>query len=89
MRQDIVLGRSDGWRETGVYGSAHLGKSLFWYASELLFAFYLTELVGLPASRMGLVLAIGLLVSAAIDLVAARLLDRRLIDAAVMASLQF
>jgi hypothetical protein len=32
----IALGRSDGWRATTVYGFAHLGKSLFWYGSELL-----------------------------------------------------
>lgn len=89
MSRDIVLGRSDGWRETSVYGSAHLGKSLFWYASELLFAFYLTELVGLPASQMGMVLAIGLLFSAAIDLIVARVLDRRMMTAAGAAALQF
>ncbi|MEQ7156454.1 MFS transporter [Brevundimonas aurifodinae] len=85
----IVLGRPTGWRETSVYGSAHLGKSLFWYASELLFAFYLTELVGLPASQMGMVLAIGLLVSAAIDLIVARVLDSQMMTAAGAAALQF
>ena len=56
------------------YGLAHFGKSLFWYGSELLFAFYLTEVAGLSAGVMGWVLAAGLLVSAAIDiLVGARL----------------
>ncbi|MDF0490166.1 MFS transporter [Sphingomonas sp. H39-1-10] len=51
-----------------VYGLAHLGKSLFWYSSEILFAYFLTEYVGLSASRMGMVLAAGFLVSALIDI---------------------
>lgn len=85
----IALGRSDGWRATGIYGFAHLGKSLFWYGSELLFAFYLTELVGLPASQMGMVLALGLLVSAGIDLVVGGRFAGRLSDAGRAARLQF
>lgn len=58
-----------------------MGKSLFWYSSELLFAFFLTEFVGLPAAQMGIVLASGFLVSAAIDLAVGAGLARRLTTA--------
>jgi len=54
------------------YGAAHFGKSLFWYASELLFAFYLTEVAGLRPLYMGVAVATGLLVSAGIDLAVGR-----------------
>lgn len=84
-----MLGRADGWRWTTVYGLAHLGKSLFWYASEILFAFYLTEQVGLPASQMGIVLGLGLIVSAAIDIIIATRFRRTLSDAAAAGQLQF
>jgi glycoside/pentoside/hexuronide:cation symporter, GPH family len=84
-----MLGRADGWRSTTVYGLAHLGKSLFWYASEILFAFYLTEQVGLPAAQMGIVLGLGLIVSAGIDLVIATRFRRTLSDAAATGRLQF
>lgn len=84
-----MLGRVDGWRSTTIYGLAHLGKSLFWYASEILFAFYLTEQVGLPATQMGLVLGIGLIVSAGIDLTIATRFRRTLSDAAATGRLQF
>lgn len=50
------------------YGVAHFGKSLFWYSSELVFAFFLTERAGLPAAWMGGLLAGGLVLSALIDL---------------------
>lgn len=63
-----MLGRRDNWSSTAVYGLAHLGKSLFWYSSEILFAYFLTELAGLPATQMGIVLAVGFLVSAGVDL---------------------
>lgn len=84
-----MLGRAEGWRWTTIYGLAHLGKSLFWYSSEILFAFYLTEQVGLPASQMGVVLGLGLIVSAAIDLIIATRFRRTLSDAAGAGRLQF
>ena len=71
-----MLGQARQWRSTLVYGLAHFGKSLFWYSSEILFAFFLTELVGLSAAQMGAVLAIGFLVSAAIDVTMGRGLER-------------
>lgn len=83
-----MLGRADGWQLTTVYGLAHLGKSLFWYASEILFAFYLTEQVGLPAAEMGMVLGLGLIVSAGIDVVVASRLRRTLSNAAATGRLQ-
>jgi Na+/melibiose symporter-like transporter len=85
----IALGRKDGWGATTLYGLAHLGKSLFWYAGEILFAFYLTEQVGLPASQMGMVLGLGLIVSAAIDIITASRFRRTLSDAAAAGRLQF
>ncbi|MEG3145965.1 MFS transporter [Sphingomonas sp. RT2P30] len=77
------------WRVTLVYGFAHLGKSLFWYSSEILFAFFLTEIAGLPAQEMGIVLATGFLVSAGIDLGMGYGLQRWLATAAAASRLQF
>lgn len=54
-----------------------------------MFAFYLTELVGLSASRMGVVLALGLLVSAGIDLLVGGRFADRLSDTGRAARLQF
>lgn len=51
------------------YGAAHGAKSLIWHASGLMFAFFLTEAVGLPPSHVGLVLALSLLLNAAMDLI--------------------
>jgi Na+/melibiose symporter-like transporter len=59
-----------------VYGAAHLGKSLTWYFSELLFAYFLTEFCGLAAQTMGLVLAASYLFSAVVDPVVGRTLGR-------------
>jgi Na+/melibiose symporter-like transporter len=60
--------RADRPRAFGyVYGAAHLGKSLTWYFSELLFAYFLTEFCGLEARAMGWVLAASFLFSAAVD----------------------
>lgn len=84
-----MLGRPDSWRSTAVYGLAHLGKSLFWYAGEILFAFYLTEQVGLRAAQMGVVLGLGLIVSAAIDFIIAMNFHRTLSSAAAAGRLQF
>lgn len=51
-----------------IYGFAHFGKSLFWHSSNLVFAFFLTELVGLSAAAMGLLLALSLILNAVADL---------------------
>ena len=72
------------WR----YGLAHFGKSLFWYTSELLFAYYLSEVCQLPARAMGLVLAIGYLAGAAADLWVGLAFADRLTSAAGAARLQ-
>lgn len=64
----IISGLADSWRMTLSYGFAHLGKSLFWYSSELLFIYYLTEFAGLPMGHMGIVIATGFVISAVIDL---------------------
>lgn len=74
------LGAPGAWGLTWVYGAAHFGKSLFWHASEILFAFYLTELCGLPPQAMGLILAIGLMLSAAIDVAIGGVLKATLSD---------
>ncbi len=84
-----MLGAQDQWRSTGVYGCAHYGKSLFWYASELLFAFFLTEVGGVPAGQMGLILALGLLASAVIDVGVGTRLSHVLPGAAGAGRLQF
>jgi glycoside/pentoside/hexuronide:cation symporter, GPH family len=55
-------------RFTAVYGIAHGGKSLFWHAGELLFAYYLTEACGLSPRRMGQLLGWSLVLSAVADL---------------------
>lgn len=67
-RASGALGRSDGWGATSAYGTAHIGKSLFWYGGEVLFAYFLTEVAGLSPAAMGWVLAVGLIVSAGLDL---------------------
>lgn len=51
------------------YGAAHGAKSLIWHASGLMFAFFLTEAVGLSPSHAGLILALSLLLNAAMDLI--------------------
>lgn len=83
-----MLGGADGWRVTLVYGAAHFGKSLFWYASELLFAYFLTEFAGLSPMQMGFVLVSGFLVSAVIDVAVGVSLQRWLQDAKTAARLQ-
>lgn len=46
------------WRERiTAYALAHASKTLFWAASDIYFAFYLTEVCGIAASRMGLLMA--------------------------------
>lgn len=83
-----MLGGESSWRITLVYGAAHFGKSLFWYSSELLFAFFLTEHAGLPPAQMGLVLVSGFLVSAIIDVSMGLSLQRWLQDAPTAGRLQ-
>lgn len=87
-RSRRILGKTGSWKGTLLYGFAHLGKSLFWYSSELLFAYFLTEFAGLPAAQMGIVLASGFLVSAAIDLAVGAGLARRLTTASSAGQLQ-
>ncbi|PKP94854.1 MAG: hypothetical protein CVT77_01205 [Alphaproteobacteria bacterium HGW-Alphaproteobacteria-16] len=49
------------------YYLAHFGKSLFWYLSSILFAYYLTEACGLAPATMGIVLAASLALNAVAD----------------------
>jgi len=62
-----MLGASQFDRATATYGLAHFGKSLFWFISEILFAFYLSEICHVPAAYMGIILAVGLLCGATAD----------------------
>ncbi|MBO9874999.1 MULTISPECIES: MFS transporter [Xanthomonas] len=71
------------------YAGAHFGKSLLWYAGELLLIYSLTEHAGLRAIAAGLVLALGLLLSAAIGLGAGWGLRRRLRDVRSAGRLQW
>lgn len=59
------------------YGAAHFGKSLFWHGSEILYAFFLTEMVGSSGRDMAIIVAGGLVASAAIDIWLARQLGTR------------
>lgn len=61
----------------GVYGVAHFGKSLLWNASELLFAFFLTEACGLRGAQMGQILGLSLAVNAVADLCIGQFLRER------------
>jgi GPH family glycoside/pentoside/hexuronide:cation symporter len=70
------------------YSAAHGAKSLIWHASELLFAFFLTEAIGLPPSYVGLMLALSLLANAAMDLALGWLIRRRVDNAAAAAQVQ-
>lgn len=87
-RRCAILGRAENRAETLVYGLAHLGKGLFWYTSELLFAYFLTEIVGLSPPHMGAVIASGFVLSAAIDLLIGRGLAGYLASAASASRLQ-
>lgn len=82
MKARARLGARSARPATLIYGFAHYGKSLFWYGSELLFAFFLTEVGGIAADRMGFVIAAGLLVSAGIDVAVGSRLSRVLPSAA-------
>lgn len=60
-----------------IYGLAHFGKSLQWYSSELLFAYFLTEMCGLRPVAMGEVLAVSLVFSGAVDLAVGHAMSAR------------
>lgn len=62
-----VLGGTRAFR--WLYGAGHYGKSLIWYASELLFAFFLTESCGLPPIAMTTILSLGLCACGLADLI--------------------
>lgn len=60
---------ADCWRGSELpYALAHASKTLFWTASDIYFAFYLTQVCGLSPWTMGLLLAASYLVNAAADL---------------------
>jgi GPH family glycoside/pentoside/hexuronide:cation symporter len=94
MRQATVsdaawgLGRPGAWRATGAYGAAHIAKSLFWYGGEVVFAYFLTEFAGLAPSRMGFVLAAGLVFSTGMDLLVGFGAQRQMANAARAGRLQ-
>lgn len=64
------------------YVFAHFGKSLFWHCSELLFAFFLTEMCGMAPDRVGLLLALSLVVNALGDRLIGSMLSHRISDIA-------
>lgn len=72
-----------------VYGLAHGGKSLFWAASELLFAYFLTEGCGLPPRQMGVILGASLLLSAVFDLAVGWRLSRHIVTVADAGRMQW
>jgi Na+/melibiose symporter-like transporter len=59
------------------YGVGHYGKSLLWHGSELLFAFYLTEVCGLAPSLMATVVAAALFASGLMDVAVGHYLRAR------------
>ena len=63
------------------YGAAHGSKSLIGLSSVLIFAFFLTEIVGFTPHVMGIVLAISLCFSALCDLGLGWILRARIISA--------
>jgi Na+/melibiose symporter-like transporter len=64
---------ADCWRGSEIpYALAHASKTLFWTASDIYFAFYLTQVCGLPPLVMGFVLAASYLVNAAADVLLGR-----------------
>jgi len=72
-----------------IYGFGHFGKSLLLMSSVLIFAFYLTEVVGFHPARMGWVLALSLLVNAASDWLIGRALGRYVTTVRAATRLQF
>lgn len=72
----------------GLYAGAHFGKSLFWHAGEVLFAFYLTEICGLSAWSMGLVISASQLANALTDMTVGRFLTRLVTSTAAASQVQ-
>jgi glycoside/pentoside/hexuronide:cation symporter, GPH family len=79
---------SDGSAFLLAYGAAHGAKSLIWHASGLMFAFFLTEAVGLPPSHAGLILALSLLLNAAMDLILGWMIRHAVTTTATAARIQ-
>ncbi|MFK4874576.1 MFS transporter [Novosphingobium sp. ZW T3_23] len=52
---------------TAAYALAHAAKTLFWASSDVYFAFYLTEVCGISAASMGLIMAASYLANAVLD----------------------
>lgn len=88
MADDAALPHSRS-RLIVVYGLAHFGKSLFWNTSSLIFAFFLTEMVGLKPEVMGYVLAVSLFFNAVADFTVGATLSRWVQSAASAAKAQF
>ncbi len=88
-QEGLILGRQGNWGGNLAYGFAHLGKSLFWYSSELLFAYFLTEFVHLAPLQMGAVLAAGFVASALIDVATGTVFRHALADPGSASRLQF
>jgi hypothetical protein len=80
--------RSDWGGLIAAYAGAHFGKSLFWYASESLFAFFLTEIAHLASRTAGWVLAASFLLSGALDVGIGSALGDRLATASAAGRLQ-
>jgi len=72
-----------------IYGAAHGAKSLIWHASEFLFAFFLTEAIGLPPSHVGLMLGLSLVLNALMDLSVGWMLRRRVSNSLHASRLQW
>jgi Na+/melibiose symporter-like transporter len=70
------------------YGIAHLGKSLIWHTSGLLFAYFLTEVCAVPPKAMGYILACDMLFSSGADAGFGRLLRHRVATLAAAGRLQ-
>ena len=70
------------------YGWAHFGKSLTWYFSELMFAYFLTEVCGLTPTAMGAGLAASLIFSAVVDVFAGKSLATHLTSVQSACALQ-
>ncbi|OYY79025.1 MAG: hypothetical protein B7Y43_03915 [Sphingomonas sp. 28-62-20] len=59
------------------YGLAHFGKSSLWHCSELLYAFFLTEICGIAIPVAAAMLAVTMALNAAVDAMLGASLARR------------
>lgn len=75
-------------RTNAFYGAAHYGKSLFWYTTELIFAFYLAEIYGLEPQTVGALLFAFLLWDAVTDPIIGLAIVRRRISTRGLVRLQ-